>query len=96
MTDDDGRHDSSGKKVLIYFADAHKLPDFSWHNIPKQDECTKWPQNKSHGKKVLIYFADAHQCCQIFIGTTYQNRKNVPNGHKMNQMATKNQIDIKY
>jgi hypothetical protein len=38
MTDDDGRHDSSGKKVLIYFADAHKLPDFSWHNIPKQEK----------------------------------------------------------
>jgi hypothetical protein len=29
------------------------------------------------------------QGCQIFLGTWYQNRKNVPNGHKMYQMDTK-------
>jgi hypothetical protein len=29
------------------------------------------------------------QVCQIFLGTWYQNRENVPNGHKMYQMDTK-------
>jgi hypothetical protein len=31
--------------------------------------------------------ASADQGCQISIGTAYQNRKNVPNHHKIYQMA---------
>jgi hypothetical protein len=30
-----------------------------------------------------------HQGCQIFLGTTYQNGKNIPKDHKIYQMATK-------
>jgi hypothetical protein len=29
------------------------------------------------------------QGCQIFLGTTYQNVKNIPNNHKIFKMATK-------
>jgi hypothetical protein len=29
------------------------------------------------------------QDCQIFLGTTYQNGKSIPNNHKIYQMATK-------
>jgi hypothetical protein len=29
------------------------------------------------------------QCCQIFLGTIYQNGKTVENGHKIYQMALK-------
>jgi hypothetical protein len=29
------------------------------------------------------------QGCQIYLGTTYQNGKNIPNDHKMYQMAVK-------
>jgi hypothetical protein len=28
-----------------------------------------------------------HQGCQIFLGKTYQNGKNIPNDHKIPQMA---------
>jgi hypothetical protein len=28
------------------------------------------------------------QGCQIFLGTTYQNGKNVPNNHKIDQIVT--------
>jgi hypothetical protein len=31
----------------------------------------------------------SEQGCQIFLGTTYQNRKNTPNNHKISQRATK-------
>jgi hypothetical protein len=30
-----------------------------------------------------------NQGCHIFIGTTYQNGKNIPNNHKIYQIATK-------
>jgi hypothetical protein len=33
--------------------------------------------------------ANHRQGCQIFIGPRYQNRKNVPNEHKMYQMVIK-------
>jgi hypothetical protein len=33
--------------------------------------------------------AKKSQGCQMFLGTTYQNGKNIPNCHKLNQMATK-------
>jgi hypothetical protein len=44
------------------------------------------------------------QSCQIFLGATYQNGENVPNDHKLYEMATKyipegrkiDQIAIKY
>jgi hypothetical protein len=29
------------------------------------------------------------QSCQIFLSTTYQNGKNIPNNHEIYQMATK-------
>jgi hypothetical protein len=32
---------------------------------------------------------DAMLGCQIFLGTTYQNGKNIPNNHKIYKMATK-------
>jgi hypothetical protein len=28
------------------------LPDFSWHNIPKRGEFTKWPQTIPNGHKI--------------------------------------------
>jgi hypothetical protein len=31
----------------------------------------------------------ANQGCQIFLATTYQNGKSIPNNHKKYQMATK-------
>jgi hypothetical protein len=34
-------------------------------------------------------FLCQEQCCQIFLGAAYQNRKNVPNNHKIYQMVTK-------
>jgi hypothetical protein len=48
-------------------------------------------------KSKTIYFIElvaalvtfSVQGCQIFLGTTYQNGKNIPNGHKIYQMATK-------
>jgi hypothetical protein len=34
-------------------------------------------------------FLCQEQCCQIFLGAAYQNRKNVPNNYKMYQIAIK-------
>jgi hypothetical protein len=34
-------------------------------------------------------FEECDQGCQIFLGTANQNGKNVPNNHKIYQMATK-------
>jgi hypothetical protein len=40
---------------------------------------------------------DAAQGCQIFIGATYQNGKNIPNDHKIYQMAIQfNKWPLKY
>jgi hypothetical protein len=41
------------------------------------------------GKESLLRVAAAAQGRQIFLGTKYQNGKNVPNGHKIYQMVTK-------
>jgi hypothetical protein len=34
-------------------------------------------------------FKNSRQGCQIFLGKTYQNGKNLPNDHKIYQMTTK-------
>jgi hypothetical protein len=39
--------------------------------------------------KKFLFISLMHTSCQIFLGTTYQNRTNVPNGHKINHMAKK-------
>jgi hypothetical protein len=40
---------------------------------------------------------DAAQGCQIFLGSTYQNGKNIPNDHKIYQMAIQfNKWQLKY
>jgi hypothetical protein len=43
---------------------------------------------KQHGAAVSQEDA-LMQGCQIFIGTTYQNRKNIPNDQKLYEIATK-------
>jgi hypothetical protein len=29
------------------------LPDLSWHNVPKREKYTKWPQNLPIGRKIV-------------------------------------------
>jgi hypothetical protein len=41
------------------------LPDFSWHNIPKWEKYTKWPQNRPNGLKIdqmAIKYANNFHC----------------------------------
>jgi gamma-glutamyltranspeptidase len=44
--------------------------------------------NKKYLTSLSPVFA-LHQGCQIFLGTTNQNGKNIPNDHKIYQLATK-------
>jgi hypothetical protein len=39
--------------------------------------------------RLLLCVDWGHKGCQIFRGTTYQNGKNVPNGHEIYQMTVK-------
>jgi hypothetical protein len=50
----------------------------------------------SHKWYIVLVCSDCKQCCQIFLGTTYQNgekytklSQNIPNGHKVFPMAVK-------
>jgi hypothetical protein len=45
------------------------------------------PVGRETNKEVLRYGAD--QGCQIFLGTKYQNVKNIQNYHKLYQMSIK-------
>jgi hypothetical protein len=40
-------------------------------------------------RKIISGPVATKQGCQIFLGTTHQNGKNLPNGYKIYQMATK-------
>jgi hypothetical protein len=39
--------------------------------------------------EIIVMFDIPYQGCQIFIGTTYQNGKNIPNNHQVHHRAVK-------
>jgi hypothetical protein len=72
---------------------------FAVHKFRLKDKLGRWRDYKErgipNGKRDHNIFtigtkiSTGSQGCQIFLGTTYQNGKTIPNNLKISQMATK-------
>jgi hypothetical protein len=79
-------HTRSGYRAFILALWRLKRDFFS---IKLGVEFSSGFQNRGNAKLFSNFLSATTQGCQIFLGSKYQNKKFMPNDHKIFQMATK-------